>query len=150
VTSNPRSVLVESIARGADAGGEGRAAFLGVLGRPPTAAEKALWIPDLSAKTRERRRTSADAAQHARIHVHPVERDFDDGRPFAPPVSSREPRCPCWAVGQPSLLDSLAAAQEKQGGPAPLQPATAKNVIYLFMSGGAALDTFDLKPGAAH
>lgn len=53
-------------------------------------------------------------------------------------------------VGGLPLLDSLALAQEKQGGPAPLRPATAKNVIYLFMSGGMThLDTFDLKPGAA-
>jgi len=53
-------------------------------------------------------------------------------------------------VGGLPLLDSLAFAQEKQGGPAPLRPATAKNVIYLFMSGGMThLDTFDLKPGAA-
>jgi len=54
-------------------------------------------------------------------------------------------------VGGLPLLDSLALAQEKQqDGPAPLRPATAKNVIYLFMSGGMThLDTFDLKPGAA-
>jgi hypothetical protein len=53
-------------------------------------------------------------------------------------------------VGGLPLLDSLAFAQEKQDGPAPLRPATAKNVIYLFMSGGMThLDTFDLKPGAA-
>ncbi|MHC5063061.1 MAG: DUF1501 domain-containing protein [Planctomycetota bacterium] len=33
--------------------------------------------------------------------------------------------------------------------PVPLQPATARNVIYLFMSGGMSqLDTFDPKPGA--
>jgi len=48
------------------------------------------------------------------------------------------------------LLESLAAAQQAPGGPVPLRPATAKNVIYLFMSGGMThLDTFDLKPGAA-
>lgn len=33
--------------------------------------------------------------------------------------------------------------------PVPLQPATARNVIYLYMSGGMTqLDTFDVKPGA--
>ncbi|MBI3856599.1 MAG: DUF1501 domain-containing protein [Planctomycetes bacterium] len=54
-------------------------------------------------------------------------------------------------VGSLPLLESLAAAQDKQqDGPAPLRPATAKNVIYLFMTGGMThLDTFDLKPGAA-
>jgi uncharacterized protein (DUF1501 family) len=53
-------------------------------------------------------------------------------------------------VGSLPLLESLAAAQETPGSPAPLRPATAKNVIYLFMSGGMThLDTFDLKPGAA-
>jgi len=52
-------------------------------------------------------------------------------------------------VGGLPLLEGLALAQEKGAGPAPLRPATAKNVIYLYMSGGMThLDTFDLKPGA--
>jgi len=52
-------------------------------------------------------------------------------------------------VGGLPFLESLASAQERPGAPAPLRPATAKNVIYLFMSGGMThLDTFDLKPGA--
>ncbi len=53
-------------------------------------------------------------------------------------------------VGALPFLETLASAQEKPGAPVPLRPATAKNVIYLFMSGGMThLDTFDLKPGAA-
>ena len=63
------------------------------------------------------------------------------------------------AVGSMPLLSSLAAAQDKQkkgksqGGASgddgyPLQPATAKNVIYLYMSGGIShVDTCDTKPG---
>ena len=49
ITSNPRAVLVESVASARGAEEKLKAAFLGVLGRLPTAAEKALWIPDLSA-----------------------------------------------------------------------------------------------------
>jgi len=51
-------------------------------------------------------------------------------------------------VGAMPFLESLAAAQDE--GPIPLRPgAKAKNVIYLYMSGGMThLDTFDLKPGA--
>src|SRR5205085_9153651 len=55
-------------------------------------------------------------------------------------------------VGGLPLLESLALAQDAQkpDAPAVLRPATAKNVIYLYMSGGMThLDTFDLKPGAA-
>jgi len=52
-------------------------------------------------------------------------------------------------VGGLPFLEGLAFAQEKADGPAPLRPATAKNVIYLYMTGGMThLDTFDLKPGA--
>ena len=56
------------------------------------------------------------------------------------------------------LLTSAAVAQAAAQGPAgqdpasgpPLRPATARNVIYLYMSGGMSqLDTFDPKPGAA-
>jgi hypothetical protein len=53
VTSNPRSVLVESIALAKTAEEKLKVAFLGVLGRLPSAAEKALWIPDLSARATE-------------------------------------------------------------------------------------------------
>jgi uncharacterized protein (DUF1501 family) len=55
-------------------------------------------------------------------------------------------------VGGLPFLEGLALAQEAQkpDGPAVLRPATAKNVIYLYMTGGMThLDTFDLKPGAA-
>ncbi|MDH3590910.1 MAG: DUF1501 domain-containing protein [Planctomycetota bacterium] len=45
-------------------------------------------------------------------------------------------------------MTKFAAAQET--GQIPLQPATARNVIYLYMAGGMShLDTFDMKPGAA-
>jgi len=51
-------------------------------------------------------------------------------------------------VGALPWLDRLAVAQDV--GHVPLRPgAKAKNVIYLYMSGGMThLDTFDLKPGA--
>lgn len=51
-------------------------------------------------------------------------------------------------VGAIPWLDRFAAAQEV--GPVPLRPgAKARNIIYLYMSGGMThLDTFDLKPGA--
>ena len=73
------------------------------------------------------------------------------------------------AVGAMPLFSQLAAAQDKQkngkqkkgkrpqdgtqGNPDeegyPLRPATARNVIYLYMSGGIShIDTFDTKPGA--
>lgn len=63
------------------------------------------------------------------------------------------------AVGGLPLLQGLSRAQG-QGkrsalapapaeGKFPLRPATAKNVIYLYMSGGMShVDTFDTKPGA--
>lgn len=52
-------------------------------------------------------------------------------------------------VGALPMMDGLLSAQEV--GTVPLRPgAKAKNVIYLYMSGGMThLDTFDLKPGAA-
>ncbi len=52
-------------------------------------------------------------------------------------------------VGALPMLDGLLSAQDV--GTVPLRPdAKAKNVIYLYMSGGMThLDTFDLKPGAA-
>lgn len=53
VTSNPRSVLIESIAAAKTSEDKVRQAFLGVLGRLPSSAEKALWIPDLSARGAE-------------------------------------------------------------------------------------------------
>ncbi|MHC4954958.1 MAG: DUF1501 domain-containing protein [Planctomycetota bacterium] len=49
-------------------------------------------------------------------------------------------------------ITKFAHAAEKGAKDAkiPLQPATARNVIYLYMAGGMShLDTFDLKPGAA-
>ena len=51
-------------------------------------------------------------------------------------------------VGALPMMDGLLRAQEV--GTVPLRPgAKAKNVIYLYMSGGMThLDTFDLKPGA--
>ncbi|HEX7896590.1 MAG TPA: DUF1501 domain-containing protein [Planctomycetota bacterium] len=51
-------------------------------------------------------------------------------------------------VGALPMMDSLLLAQDV--GTVPLRPgAKAKNVIYLYMSGGMThLDTFDLKPGA--
>jgi len=49
ITSNPRAVLVEAVTAARTPEEKVKAAFLGVLGRPPTAAEKALWIPDLAA-----------------------------------------------------------------------------------------------------
>jgi hypothetical protein len=51
-------------------------------------------------------------------------------------------------VGAYPLLSGVASAQDV--GTVPLRPgAKAKNVIYLYMSGGMThLDTFDLKPGA--
>lgn len=66
------------------------------------------------------------------------------------------------AVGSIPVLGQLAAAQDKQDkqgkgdprkappeGQFPLRPATAKSVIYLYMSGGMShIDTFDTKPGA--
>lgn len=58
------------------------------------------------------------------------------------------------AVGAMPLFSNLATAQQRQGegsqqDPVPLKPATAKNVIYLYMSGGMShVDTFDTKPGA--
>ena len=47
------------------------------------------------------------------------------------------------------LIGGRALAQDPvQDGPIPLGPATAKNVIYLFMQGGMSqMDTFDPKPG---
>jgi hypothetical protein len=51
-------------------------------------------------------------------------------------------------LGAMPFLTRMAAAQD--GGAIPLGPATARNVIYLYMAGGMShLDTFDLKPGAA-
>ena len=51
-------------------------------------------------------------------------------------------------VGAMPTLNLFAQAA-KQEGKFPLKPATAKNVIYLYMGGGMThLDTFDLKPGA--
>ena len=45
------------------------------------------------------------------------------------------------------LFDGIALAQDT--GKIPLAASTAKNVIYLYMSGGMShLDTFDVKPGA--
>ena len=64
------------------------------------------------------------------------------------------------AVGALPSLSGLASAQDKQkkgkqaqpgsnDRPITLGPATAKNVIYLYMSGGMShVDTFDTKPGA--
>jgi len=62
------------------------------------------------------------------------------------------------AVGAMPVLSGFAAAQDKQkkqgkgksvDKPLVLGPATAKNVIYLYMSGGIShIDTFDTKPGA--
>ena len=50
-------------------------------------------------------------------------------------------------VGAMPWLDRLALARQ-EAGKVKLNPATAKNVIYLFMSGGMThLDTFDPKPG---
>jgi uncharacterized protein (DUF1501 family) len=51
-------------------------------------------------------------------------------------------------VGALPMLEGLASAQDV--GTIPLRPdAKAKNVIFLYMSGGMThLDTFDLKPGA--
>ena len=51
-------------------------------------------------------------------------------------------------VGAMPMLDGLLGAQD--AGTVPLRPdAKAKNIIYLYMSGGMThLDTFDLKPGA--
>ena len=46
------------------------------------------------------------------------------------------------------MLGNLASAQDGAAG-IPLRPATARNVIYLYLSGGMThLDTFDTKPGA--
>jgi hypothetical protein len=50
ITSNPKSALVESLALARTAEEKLKVAFLGVLGRPPTDAEKALWMPELSSK----------------------------------------------------------------------------------------------------
>lgn len=52
-------------------------------------------------------------------------------------------------VGAMPFLSQLASAQDPQDPAAvPLRPATARNVIYLYMSGGMShLDTFDPKPG---
>jgi uncharacterized protein (DUF1501 family) len=52
-------------------------------------------------------------------------------------------------VGALPMFENLLSAQDV--GAVPLRPgAKAKNVIYLYMSGGMThLDTFDLKPGAA-
>ncbi|MFB3067290.1 MAG: DUF1501 domain-containing protein [Planctomycetota bacterium] len=51
-------------------------------------------------------------------------------------------------LGAVPWLGSIAAAAEE--GAVPLLPATARNVIYLYMAGGMShLDTFDTKPGAA-
>lgn len=45
-------------------------------------------------------------------------------------------------------MTRFASAQD--AGRIPLRPATARNVIYLYMAGGMShLDTFDVKPGAA-
>lgn len=50
-------------------------------------------------------------------------------------------------LGAMPWLSSAAAAQ-RQDPAIPLRPATARNVIYLYMSGGMShLDTFDPKPG---
>lgn len=54
-------------------------------------------------------------------------------------------------IGATGLIARGVAAQgpSTADDPVPLQPATAKNVIYLYMSGGMThLDTFDPKPGA--
>jgi hypothetical protein len=50
VTSNPKAALVAAISAARTPEEKVTAAFMGVLGRPPAAAEKALWIPELSAK----------------------------------------------------------------------------------------------------
>src|SRR5204862_2701096 len=50
ITSNPKSLLVESLALARLPEEKLKVAFLGVLGRLPTAAEKTLWMPELSAK----------------------------------------------------------------------------------------------------
>ncbi|MEZ5964498.1 MAG: DUF1501 domain-containing protein [Planctomycetota bacterium] len=53
------------------------------------------------------------------------------------------------AVPSLSRLAAAASAQDPGDGPIALLPATARNVIYLFMRGGMShLDTFDPKPGA--
>ena len=52
----------------------------------------------------------------------------------------------CLGVGSMPLLAGAAAS-----GRVPMNPATAKRVIYLYMSGGMShLDTFDTKPGHAN
>jgi hypothetical protein len=51
-------------------------------------------------------------------------------------------------LGTIGWLDEFALAQDE--GAIPLERATARNVIYLYMAGGMShLDTFDPKPGAA-
>ena len=54
-----------------------------------------------------------------------------------------------FGVGTAPLASPFSAAL-RQDGPIPLHHATAKRVIYLYMSGGMSqLDTFSPKPGAA-
>jgi len=50
VAENPKAVLSASIAAARQPEEKLTQAFLGVLGRVPTAAEKALWIPELGSK----------------------------------------------------------------------------------------------------
>ena len=51
-------------------------------------------------------------------------------------------------IGALPLLTGAAAAVVNEGV-VPLEPATARNVIYLYLSGGMShIDTFDTKPGA--
>jgi len=54
-------------------------------------------------------------------------------------------------TAMPWLTSFASAADENaKAGNIPLGPATARNVIYLYMAGGMShLDTFDVKPGAA-
>jgi len=50
VAENPRALLSASIAAGRSSEDKLKQAFLGVLGRLPTPAEKALWMPDLKSR----------------------------------------------------------------------------------------------------
>ncbi|MBI3856600.1 MAG: DUF1549 domain-containing protein [Planctomycetes bacterium] len=50
VTSNPRAAINDALSAARSPEEKLKAAFLGVLGRLPGSAEKALWIPDLSAQ----------------------------------------------------------------------------------------------------
>jgi len=50
VTSNPKAALLVAISSARTPEEKVAAAYLGVLGRPPTAKDKALWIPEISAQ----------------------------------------------------------------------------------------------------